>query len=338
MFQHIQGTNQIKSAIFEWQALVENLTRSKKGFYAAEINTNPKDRPLTTKEWIKAADILEAELGIEGQPRMIVLHEQKGRTHIHVLWQSTYVDEKKIFDDSQNYEKHEFAARLIEKEYDLKRVIGPHTREPDEPRPEPKFNKKENQKAKLSGLDPAARKAEITELFEQSDSGRAFVAALEDKGYHLARGDLKPIFMVVDPYGHEFDLTRTIKGRRKKEINAFLHPLKPEQLMSVDEVNAARESPAHAMEEAADLAEQHKEKERALRAQQKLEMSRMEALHRLQNEQIEKGRAEEEPTGFIIGKTVFAWLTRVWQKINCNAIIKTSSLYWSATAALKSTS
>src|SRR5690606_7862878 len=47
----------------------------------------------------------------------------------------------------------------------------------------------ENAYTEKTGIDPEQRREEITAAYEQSDSAAAFRAALEQKGYMLARGD-----------------------------------------------------------------------------------------------------------------------------------------------------
>lgn len=59
----------------------------------------------------------------------------------------------------------------------------------------------------------------ITELYQQSDTGSAFVAALQDAGYILALGD-KGRLVLVDEAGKVQNLVRQIDGVKKKDIEA----------------------------------------------------------------------------------------------------------------------
>jgi len=88
-------------------------TKGTKGLYHAKIRPAP-DYTLTHEQWLHAADVLEAELGLDGQPRLIVLHEQDDRAHLHVIWARTDLDTLTLRTDSFTYAAHERAARAIE--------------------------------------------------------------------------------------------------------------------------------------------------------------------------------------------------------------------------------
>ena len=95
-------------AFRDWQILSEG-TRGFKGLYHANIDP-AKDYTMTRDQWQRAVDVLEKELGLEGQPRAVVMHEKYGREHIHVVWARTDIDEMVLRSDSQNYLAHERAS------------------------------------------------------------------------------------------------------------------------------------------------------------------------------------------------------------------------------------
>ena len=79
----------------------------------------------------------------------------------------------------------------------------------------------------------------ITAAWQEHKKPQAFVKALEEKGYHLARGD-SDRYVVIDHTGEVHSLYRQIEGVRAKEIKAFLEADYPlEKLRGVDEVRAA---------------------------------------------------------------------------------------------------
>ena len=80
-------------------------------------------------------------------------------------------------------------------------------------------------------------KAEITELWQQSDSGGAFSAALQEKGYLLARGDRRD-FVLIDPTGDIHSLARRIDGAKVADIRAKMGDLDRDSLMSAKEASA----------------------------------------------------------------------------------------------------
>ena len=123
------GASPTLEAIFtEYQALAETLTRSQKGLYIAAINPS-HDETLTPKQWTQAVDLLEQQLKLDGQPRTVILHEKKGREHVHVVWQRTDIGREIVIDDGWNYVAHEEASRKIEQEFGLEVTKGVHTRD-----------------------------------------------------------------------------------------------------------------------------------------------------------------------------------------------------------------
>lgn len=88
-------------------------TKGTKGLYHAKIRPAP-EYSLTHDQWVAATDILEAELGLDDQPRVIILHEQDERAHLHVIWARTDIDTLTLRPDSFTYAAHERAARAIE--------------------------------------------------------------------------------------------------------------------------------------------------------------------------------------------------------------------------------
>jgi len=61
----------------------------------------------------------------------------------------------------------------------------------------------------------------IQQLYEQSDSGKAFQSALEHSGYTLAKGDRRG-FVLVDKAGEIYSLSRQLKGHRANDIKTRL--------------------------------------------------------------------------------------------------------------------
>lgn len=123
----------------------------------------------------------------------------------------------------------------------------------------------ENAYTEKTGIDPEQRRAEITAAYEQSDSAASFRAALEQKGYLLAKGDRRG-FVVVDKFGNVHSLTRYVAGHSAKQIRAKLAPLTPEQLPSVADVKEQMRQRAQAGKDAAQ--EQERKEAQAQRDEQ----------------------------------------------------------------------
>ncbi|MFC7694106.1 relaxase/mobilization nuclease domain-containing protein [Paeniroseomonas aquatica] len=209
-------------------------TQCKNYFYHANLNTRA-DEQLTPEQWAQAVDALEGALQLEGQPRFIVEHEKEGRTHRHVIWGRIDSDTNTAISDSHNYRTHEEVAASLEEAFGHEATVRALTRDKDTtPRPEPNMQDWESFRAAESKIDPKAMKAELTELWQHSDSGPAFAAALEERGYILARGDRRD-FVVVDAAGDEHSLGRRLSGIKAAEVRARMADIDATALPSVEE-------------------------------------------------------------------------------------------------------
>lgn len=233
-------------AFRDWQAYTI-ATRGKLGLYHVNIDPDAKYQ-MTPDQWTRAVDILEEELGLQGQPRAVVMHEKHGREHIHVVWARTDMDTMTLRSDSQNYQAHERASLRMEQEFGHEHVPGKHAKrdrdaQPDFPRSEVSHD--EWQQAERGGIGHRERKAQVTALFEASDTGPAFKAALEDAGYVLARGDRRD-FVILDEDAKVHSLGRQLAGVKAAELRAFMVEIDPEALPSVKEARAAIREAARA--------------------------------------------------------------------------------------------
>ena len=98
-------------------------TLCKNWFYHADINIREGEL-LSPEQWAKAADTLEHELGLSGQPRFIVEHEKNGRTHQHIVWSRIDQDSMTTISDSHNYRRHETVARALEQAFEHEPTRG----------------------------------------------------------------------------------------------------------------------------------------------------------------------------------------------------------------------
>ena len=230
---------ELDNALRHMQALSDG-TRGSKGLYHANIDPHA-DYSMSREQWAQAADVLEQELGLEGQPRVIVLHKKEGREHIHVVWARTDIETMTLRTDSNNYLAHERASDRLELEFGHEHVPGVHhKRDRSQERPVAALDHVEWQQMERSKLDPRERKAEITGLYERADNGQAFRAALEDAGYVLARGDRRAL-VVVDIAGEVHSLNRQITTARAKEIREKIADIDAPGLPGVAEARELQE-------------------------------------------------------------------------------------------------
>jgi hypothetical protein len=208
-------------AFRDWQTLVEG-TRGFKGLYHANIDP-AKDYVMTREQWQRAVDVLEKELGLEGQPRAVVMHEKHEREHIHVVWARTDIDRMVLRSDSQNYLAHERASQALEQEFGHEPVPGKHAKRDREKQPEfprAEANQAEWQQGERTGIDPATRKDQVTALQQACDNGQTFKTALEEQGYILANG--RRGFVIVDQWSNVHSLARQIHDMKTAELRAFM--------------------------------------------------------------------------------------------------------------------
>lgn len=198
---------------FQEMEAVASGTRCRNYFYHANLNPLEHEH-LTGEQWTRAVDLLETNLGLEGHARFVVEHEKHGRVHRHVVWSRINVETMRAVRMDHDYQRHQATARQLEQEFQL--VPVPSVLAPDREgeRPERRPEHWEVQRGKRSGIDPVVVKEEVTGLWQATDSGKAFAAALAEHGYVLARGDRRD-FCLVDSAGHEHSL-----GRRLKAVNA----------------------------------------------------------------------------------------------------------------------
>lgn len=223
------GSADLASTFRDWQTIAEG-TRGSKGLY--HVNIDPDARyTMTPAQWTRAVEVLEKELGLEGQPRAVVLHEKHGREHIHVVWARTDIDTMTLRSDSMNYAAHERASAALELEFGHEPVPGKHAKRDRERQPEfPKAEVRHDewQQAERAGISIEERRAQLAALHRASDNGLAFKAALEEAGYLLAKGDRRD-FVIVDQTGDIHSLGRELK-LKAAEVRAFMADLDRDQV------------------------------------------------------------------------------------------------------------
>jgi hypothetical protein len=224
----------------DWQILSEGTKQGRDGLYHAEISPAPEYADtMTSAQWKRAADILGEELGLQNQPRAVVLHGgTDGRKHMHIVWQRTDVDTMKVVSDAYNYVAHEKASHRMEREFGHEFVPGKHAkrdRKKQEEFPRQKLTQDEDQYQKRTGLSKEERIEQITALRAAADSGQAFKAALEEAGYVLAQGEQG--YIVVDQKGGHSVLTRNT-GLKKKDLEAFMAGVELDKLPTIEEAKA----------------------------------------------------------------------------------------------------
>jgi hypothetical protein len=206
-----------------------------KGDFMYCANINPRDyEHLTAEQWREAVATLEKDLGLEGHQRVVVEHEKDGRTHRHIIWNRVDVETLRVADIGFNFYTHEQTARALEIRFGLDRTPSLHGQRREDGRPERAPELSEKRAAERSGIDPKAIKAELTELWHSTDSGKAFAAAIEERGYILAKGDRRD-FCIVDQAGDAHSLARRLDGVKAQDVRGRMADIDRDSLPSVAE-------------------------------------------------------------------------------------------------------
>ncbi|MBI1355888.1 MAG: relaxase/mobilization nuclease domain-containing protein [Acidobacteria bacterium] len=164
-------------------------------------------------------------LGLEKHEALMVSHTDRPHPHMHVIVNvvdpetgkasSLSFSRKKLSEWAEKYEREHGKIYCDQRvENNAKRQQGEYVKY-DEPKVD--------------------RKTQVTELYQQSDSGAAFQAGLAELGYTLAQGK-RPV--LIDREGAIHSLYRQIDGVKSAEIKARLQGL---ELPTVDEVRGQTE-------------------------------------------------------------------------------------------------
>lgn len=180
------------------------------------LSLNPPEKESVSIEVFEAAvEMAEQRLGLDGQPRAIVFHEKEGRRHAHAVW--SRIDADTMTARNLPFYKQrltELSRELyLEHGWDMPRgLLDSALRNPLN------FSREEWQQAKRAQIDPRLLKAGFQDCWKRSDNADALQAALEEKGYFLARGDRRGV-VALDWRGEAYALSR-YSGVKAKDVAA----------------------------------------------------------------------------------------------------------------------
>lgn len=202
-------------------------TRCSKYLFSLSLSP-PPDADVSIEEFEAAIEEVEKKLGLVGQPRIIVFHEKYGRRHCHTVWSRIQAD--KLIAVHMSH----FKYKLMEVSRGLFLKYGwkiPKGMEKGQKREALHLSREEHRQAVRLSEDPTALKTMFKETWERSDSKQTFAAALQERGFLLARGD-KRGFVALDVKGGIYSLTRWLDiGTR--DLKARLG--KPEELPAIEQ-------------------------------------------------------------------------------------------------------
>ncbi|WP_170401473.1 relaxase/mobilization nuclease domain-containing protein [Ruegeria arenilitoris] len=299
-------SDDLHGAMRESEAVARG-TRCRKHLFSLSLNP-PEHEDVPVSAFETAIGRIEAELGLQDQPRAVVFHEKEGRRHAHAVWSRIDGEAMKAIEVPYFKNRLNDISRDLYLEHGWELPSGYKDKRQRDPLA---FTLEDWQQAKRTGHDPKRTKALIREAWNGSDNRQAFEAALQDKGFWLARGD-KRGFVAVDWRGETYSLSR-MSGAKTKELQFRLGD--PKELPSTDETKAqigAKLTPklkawAHEEEQRAkkaNLAAQF-QREQMVQRQRKIR-SDLKSQHDERWSSEELRRAERTPTGL---RGLWGWIT-----------------------------
>jgi hypothetical protein len=212
----------LHGAFAEWYAESKG-TKCIQYLYSLSINPDHRQGPFNREHYDDFIRRTEDKLGLSGQPRAVVFHVKHGREHCHVVWSRIDTEKMKAVPLSHDRQKLRAVAQEYARDHNLTLPPGMQNdrgkdRYADRDKQEDLGDK---QREERTGVSLGQRRREIAEAWHGSDSGQAFIRALEERCYYVARGD-DCAFAVVDLYGEVSNLARQVDGVKTKELDARL--------------------------------------------------------------------------------------------------------------------
>ena len=212
----------LHGAFAEWYA-ESKATKCIKYLYSLSINPDHTQGPFNREHYDDFIRRTEDSLGLSDQPRAVVFHVKHGREHCHVVWSRIDTEKMKAVQLSHDHQKLRAVAQEYARDHNLTLPPGMRNnrgkdRYADRDKQEDLGDK---QREERTGVSKPQRQREIAEAWHGSDSGQAFIRALEERCYYVARGD-DCAFAVVDLYGEVSNLARQIKDVKTKVLEARL--------------------------------------------------------------------------------------------------------------------
>ena len=169
------------------------------------------------------------------------IDDATGEKHLHVAWFRIDLETERAIDPGLFKNHLKQLSRTLEKDFALREISNarqPHDRARA-------AGRDELEESRRLGTDVREIRTAILDCFEQSDGGKAFKAALEERGFMLANGDRRDCFVVIDPAGGQHALNKKLTGLTLAQTRDRLADLDRSQLPSVEqakEMQAARQA------------------------------------------------------------------------------------------------
>jgi hypothetical protein len=202
--------------VFQESYAISRATQCKQHLYSLSLNP-PKNEKPTIQDFECAINQVEKQLGLIGQPRVIVFHEKRGfdgelRKHAHAVWCRIDTEKMKAIHLPFTYKKLREVSRSLFVEHNWRMpdgLIDSKNRNPHN------YSLAEWQQAKRAGKNAKELKALFQDCWSCSDSKTALKNALWEQGFVLAKG--KRGHVAVDYQGEVYPLSRWT-GLKAKQV------------------------------------------------------------------------------------------------------------------------
>jgi hypothetical protein len=207
--------NDLNGALTEIYA-VSRATKCRQFMFSLSLSP-PKEAAVTIDDFEAAITQAAEKLGLDRQPRVVLFHEKEGRRHCHVVFSRIDLDKLKAI----NLSFYKNQLREVSRELFLTHGWDMPEGLKDRTMADPaNFTLEQWQMAKRHNQDPREIKRMFRECWSRSDNRPAFISALKDHGFWLARGDRRS-FVAIDYKGTIYSLSRW-SGMKPKDLKARL--------------------------------------------------------------------------------------------------------------------
>lgn len=177
----------------------------------------PEGYEVGESHFEEAAKRIEVKLGLEDQPRAIILHEKQGRRHAHVVWSRIDPESIKAINLPHFKVKLRDVARDLFLDHGWELPKGLATYGNKDPL---NFTLEEWQQANRQGIDPREIKQAFQQVWKRSDNFGSYRNALAERGFHLAKGDRRG-HVALDVHGNVYAIAKWT-GIKAKDVRAKL--------------------------------------------------------------------------------------------------------------------
>ncbi len=219
-----------KAALFDMDMLARGSQCHAHALHV-QMRAAPGER-LSASHWREACDRYAEAFGMEQHQAAIILHHQPdGATHAHFVFNRVHPVTLKAADLWRNYAKHKTLAREMEKDWGLRQVSS---QKRARARDYSNAGRGETEQARRLGANVHDLREHVRWLWEQSENGQAFVLALKEEGYELAKGDRRA-YVVLDPHGGIYSLGSRTTGAKAREVRERLGDLDPAHVPDIEQ-------------------------------------------------------------------------------------------------------